>query len=153
MYLKTRPWLGFFTFIYMKTHYDLSDAQFEEALKRAILAPQLFSHEAHLRLAWLHIKNYGVEKAILNITAQIKNYTQVLGADDKYNDTVTVAAIKIVYHFMQKSVSDNFKDFMLEFPRLKSNFKDILSQHYGFDIFTVAEAKSSYVEPDLLPFS
>lgn len=136
----------------MKTHYSLSDNQFEEALKRAILAPQLFSHEAHLRLAWLHIKKYGIDKAILNITSQIKNYTLVLGAEDKYNDTVTVAAIKIVYHFMQKASSDNFKDFMLEFPRLKSNFKEILSQHYGFDIFTVAEAKSSYVQPDLLPF-
>ena len=137
----------------MKTHYDLSDTQFEEAFKRATLAPQLFSHEAHLRLAWLHVKSYGVDNAILNITAQIKNYTLVLGAEDKYNDTVTVAAIKIVYHFMQKATSDNFKDFMLEFPRLKSNFKDILSQHYGFDIFTMAESKSSYVEPDLLPFS
>jgi len=136
----------------MKTHYDLSDTQFEEALKRAILAPQLFSHEAHLRLAWLQIKSYGMDNAIINITAQIKNYTQVLGAEDKYNETVTVAAIKIVYHFMQKTTSDNFKDFILEFPRLKTNFKDILSQHYGIDIFTEAGAKSSFVQPDLLPF-
>jgi len=136
----------------MKTHFNLSDTQFEEAFKRAILAPQLFSHEAHLRLAWLHIKSSGIDNAITNITAQIKNYTRVLNAEGKYNETVTIAAIKIVNHFMLKATSKNFKGFMTEFPRLKTNFKDILSQHYGFDIFTEAEAKSSFIQPDILPF-
>jgi hypothetical protein len=65
----------------MKTHYDLSDTQFEEAFKRAILAPQLFTHEAHLRLAWLHIKNYEIDNAITTITSQIKNYTRILSAE------------------------------------------------------------------------
>jgi len=136
----------------MKTHYDLSDAQFEEAFKRAMLAPQLFTHEAHLRLAWLHIENYGIDKAVANITSQIKNYTRVLNAEGKYNETVTIAAVKIVHHFMLKSTTKNFKEFMLEFPRLKTNFKDLLSQHYGFNVFTAEEAKSSFVEPNLLPF-
>jgi len=144
---------GFFVFLYqMKAHSDLSDPQFEEAFKRAILAPQLFTHEAHLRLAWLHIKNYGIDSAITSVTSQIENYTRVLSAEGKYNETVTIAAIKIVYHFMLKATSENFKNFILEFPRLKTNFKDILSQHYGFDVFTFEEAKSSFIQPDLLPF-
>ena len=136
----------------MKTHYSLSDMQFMEAFKTASLAPELFSHEAHLRLAWLHINHFGIDTAITNITFQIKNYTRVLNAADKYNETVTVAAIKAVYHFMQKATSENFKDFMVEFPRLKTNFKELLSQHYGFNVFTLEEAKSSFLQPDLLPF-
>lgn len=136
----------------MKTHYDLSDTQLEQAFEEATLAPQLFSHEAHLRLAWIYIKNYGIDTAITNINTQIKNYTRVLNIEDKYNETVTVAAVKAVYHFMQKATSENFKNFMTEFPRLKTGFKDLLSQHYGFDVFTAEEAKSSFIQPDLLPF-
>ncbi|MEM7086770.1 MAG: hypothetical protein AAF489_11340 [Bacteroidota bacterium] len=136
----------------MKTHYDLSDAQFEQAFQEATLAPQLFSHEAHLRLAWIHIKNYGIDDAITNITAQIKNYTHVLKAEDKYNETVTVAAIRAVYHFMLKKEFEHFEDFIAAFPRLRTNFKDLLATHYGFDIFTEAQAKSSFIQPDLLPF-
>ena len=75
-----------------------------------------------------------------------------LNALDKYNETVTIAAVKAVYHFMQKSTSDNFKGFIVEFPRLKTNFKSILEQHYQIDLFNSELARSTFLEPDLLPF-
>ena len=136
----------------MQTHFDLNDPQFELAFKNASLDPQLFDHEAHLRLAWIHINNYGVNTAIENVCSQLINYTKNLGAEDKYNETVTVAAVRAVYHFMMKSKSNNFKDFIAEFPRLKNNFKELLGQHYGFDVFSNEEAKSSFLAPDLLTF-
>jgi hypothetical protein len=136
----------------METHFDLTNQQFEIAFKSAHLNPNLFTHEAHLRLAWIHIKAYGIDTAIENITSQLTQYTKHLGAEVKYNETVTIAAVKAVYHFILKSESVNFKDFILEFPRLKFNFKDLLGQHYGFDIFSSEEAKSSFLVPDLLPF-
>jgi len=54
--------------------------------------------------------------------------------------------------FCLKSKLDNFRDFIEEFPRLKYNFKDLLAQHYGIDIFNSEIAKCSFLEPDLLPF-
>ncbi len=131
----------------------LDDSAFETAFRSCTLAPQLFDHEAHLRLAWIHLSRYGQETAINNICRQLYRYTDSLGAADKFNKTVTVAAIKAVHHFMGKSVSDNFPDFVREFPRLKTNFKDLLACHYGeVDIFRSEEAKREYIEPQLLPF-
>lgn len=136
----------------MSTHYSLTDEQFLEAFQTAKLPPELFTHEAHLRLAWLYLEDFDMDTSITKITHQIKNYTKILGAEDKYNETVTVAAIKVVYHFKRKALTNSFKDFMTEFPRLKSNFKELLAQHYGFDIFSTEEAKFSFMAPDLLPF-
>lgn len=136
----------------MENHYQLSDEQFLLALETTTLNPKLFSHEAHLRFAYLLIDYNGINTAIDKSCEQIKEYASSLGAKDKFNKTVTVAALKAVYHFMLKSESDNFKDLMEEFPRLKTNFKDLLSQHYGIDIFNSEIAKSSFLEPDLLPF-
>lgn len=136
----------------MHAHFDLSDQQFEEQFDNCQLSPAIFSHEAHLRLAWIHINKYGIEKAVENICAQLKYYTRSLGAAYKYNETVTIAAIRAVYHFMLKSGADTFQDFILENPKLKSNFKDLLSQHYAIDIFTSELAKSTFLEPELLPF-
>ena len=136
----------------MEGHFKLSDSEFEVQFQTCSFDPEIFSHEAHLRLAWIHIKNYGVEKAVENIQVQLRNFVEYIGAKHKFNATLTIAAIKATHHFMLKSKSNNFKDFIEEFPRLKNNFKELLGQHYGIDIFNSKEAKTKFLEPDLLPF-
>ena len=136
----------------MNDQYQLTDLKFSTEFKNATLNPKLFNHEAHLRLAWIYINRDGIDAAVTKVCNQIINYATTLGAADKYNETVTVAAVKAVYHFYLKSKSDNFRDFIKEFPRLKTNFKDLLAQHYGIDIFNSEIAKCSFLEPDLLPF-
>ena len=136
----------------MEQHFNLTDPEFEKQFEACTLNPELFSHEAHLRLAWLHITQYGQETAIQNITSQLLNFVDFAGAKHKYNHTLTIGAIKAVQHFINKSQSDNFKDFIAEFPRLKYNFKDLMNQHYKVDIFTLEKAKQGFIEPDLMPF-
>ena len=130
----------------------MDDATFEKAFQNASLDPSLFTHEAHLRLAWIHLNKYGEQQAIENICNQILGYVKSLGATDKYNKTLTIAAIKAVKHFMGKSSSHNFSDFILEFPRLKFHFREIIGAHYQMDIYNSERAKKEYLEPDLLPF-
>lgn len=136
----------------MEKHYQLTDAEFKKQFANCTLDPEIFSHEAHLRLAWIHLDQYGIDQAIQNICLQLLNFVDSLGARDKYNKTVTIAAIRAVYHFMLKSETTNFKDFILENPRLKHNFMELLSFHYKTDIFNSERAKKAYLEPDLLPF-
>lgn len=136
----------------MKSHSEFSDIEFEQAFANCEFDPALFSHEAHLRLAWIHVQRYGVETAISNITTQLRNYVAFLGATDKYNETVTVAAIRAVQHFVLKSNPPTFIEFIERHSRLKTHFKDLLRQHYTVDIFNSPEAKETFVEPDLLPF-
>jgi len=136
----------------MENHFQLSDLEFKKQFETCELTPSLFSHEAHLRLAWIHINAYGIDVALASIPSQIKNFVRQLGAEDKYNTTLTVAAIKAVYHFMLKSESTNFKDFIKEFPRLKNSFRNLIDAHYGFDIFNSEQARFQFLEPDLLPF-
>jgi hypothetical protein len=136
----------------MQNHYLLNDDEFETQFEDCSLNPKLFSHEAHIRLAWIHIKKYGVVRAIQNIDNQLLKFVESLNARDKYNKTVTVAAVKTVYHFMLKSNADNFKKFILEFPRLNKNFKGLLDSHYSMDLFNYGVAKKQYIKPDLLPY-
>lgn len=133
-------------------HYQWDDNTFEDVFQKGDFPEELFSHEAHLRLAWIHLKKYGAAKAIEHISSQLMSYVAQLGAADKYNHTLTVAAIKAVSHFMGKSESTDFRGFIDEFPRLKHHFKELMNQHYAVDIFTSEKAKREYVEPDLLPF-
>lgn len=136
----------------MKNHLELSDKEFQGQFMSCELDPSIFSHEAHLRLAWINIGKYGIQQAAENIQSQLLLFVESVDARDKYNKTLTIAAIQIVNHFMQRSKANNFPDFVSEFPRLTNDFKGLISAHYSFDIFESTKAKIHFLEPDLLPF-
>lgn len=134
------------------SHYEFTDDEFERLFADCVFASDLFSHEAHLRLAFIHVKKYGEAGAIMHITGQIKRYVNKLGVTDKYNETVTVAAIKIVNRFYKEKEWSSFKVFIDGNERLINGFRSLLQSHYSKDIFGMEEARSTYLEPDLLAF-
>ena len=136
----------------MKTHFSLDDPSFERAFETMELDPVLFTHEAHIRLAWLHIKQYGLEKAVFNLNKQIKNFAEKHGNPMKYNKTVTTASVHAVAHFMARSEAENFSDFINSNPKLLGNLKGLLMSHYSIDIFSDEFGRTQYLEPDLIPF-
>lgn len=113
----------------------------------------MFSHEAHLRLAWINITKYGHQQAEVNVREQLYRYVCSQGAKDKFNLTLTLAAVKAVHHFVKRSHVNSFVEFMAEFPRLKYDFKALMDAHYGFDIYHSKRAKEQFLQPDLLAFS
>jgi hypothetical protein len=127
----------------MEQHFILSDEEFEEQFENISLNAALFTHEAHIRLACIHIKKYGETKAIENVTTQLKSYLINLGAIEKYNETLTVAAIKAVNHFMQKEKLKSFYEFITACHTLKTNFKNIIEQNYGIDISASKKTKNN----------
>ena len=136
----------------MEKHYQLSDDEFEQQFENCFMNPSFFSHEAHIRLAWIHVRKYGVEKACNHVCTQIQKFDRAFDEGLKYNKTVTVACVKAVNHFVQQSTMDDFRGFIREFPRLKTNFRELLDFHYGFDIYNSEQAKMEYLKPDLIPF-
>jgi len=136
----------------MKTHRSLSDERFLAQLQSTTLDAALFNLEAHLRLAWLHLNRMEKDAAIKETCAQIQHYVKALGASDKFNTTLTIAAVEAVYHFIKKIKAHSFEAFISNCPELTTNFKDLLQTHYSFDIFTSNTAKTNYIAPDLVSF-
>ncbi|WP_336517671.1 hypothetical protein [Pollutibacter soli] len=134
-------------------HSQLNDKSFLWLFEICRLDPTLFTHEAHIRLAWLKIREAGVENASEDICRMLINYTNALGVRSKFNKTLTVAAVRAVWHFMQKENIDDFDLFVERFPRLKNDFRKLIDSHYGYDIFNNPMAKIEYMQPDLLPFT
>ena len=136
----------------MEEHWKLTDGEFERQFESCTLPDSLFTHEAHLRLAWIHIQKYGPAQAELNLCSQIQQYATSLGGADKFHKTVTVAAIRAINHFISRSKSIQFEVFLKEFPRLKNDFKGLMDAHYSFNIFAHEKARIEFVEPDMVDF-
>ena len=136
----------------MEAHFNLNNDEFEQRFSNCTLDDTLFSHEAHLRLAWIHLDKYGLEVAILNICDQLLNYVKAVGAEEKFNKTLTCAAVMAVNHFRNKTQARAFNEFIKEFPALKYNFKALIGTHYKIDIYNSIKAKTEFIAPDLEPF-
>lgn len=136
----------------ISSHKQLSDDEYERQFERCTFKPRMFSHEAHLRLAYIHIKKYGVQQAESNMVKQIKAYAEFYGATNKFNKTVTIASVKAMNHFIEKATTESFQDLIQEFPKLVRDFKNILSRHYSFNVFSDPKAKKEFILPDLLSF-
>ena len=57
----------------MKSHFDLTNSEFLDQFSQCKLDPAAFSHDAHLRLAWIHIQRFGIEKAIRKCSKSIES--------------------------------------------------------------------------------
>jgi len=134
-------------------HLNYDDHQFASQFADCTLPPPLFNHEAHLRLAWLLIGRYGIQQAAELLCRQIQAFDATHGDGTKYHKTMTVAAARAVWHFMQKTPNDTFTDFIAMHPRLTADFKGLLATHYGFDLLRHPTARQQYIAPDLLPFT
>lgn len=130
----------------------MTDLEFVHLFETGNLSPSLFTHEAHIRLAYIYLKQFGEGLAIDKCCVGIRAFDQLHGDGTKFHKTLTVASVKAVHHFMQKSQTGTFDGLIKEFPRLKTSFKQLLDQHYAFDLLKSVKAKSEYVAPDLIPF-
>ena len=135
-----------------KGHFGLDDCTFLNQLEEGSLPPKLFDHKAHLRMAWLYLSESDLPTAIVKACATILKFDQLHGTGNKFHVTLTVAATKVVHHFMQKSSATDFTGFMVEFPVLNSDFNSLLLQHYDQGMLLSPEAKTEFIAPDLLPF-
>lgn len=123
-----------------------------DALIKCDLPPSDFTHLAHLRLAWLRLNQDQLGKAVIAVQDDILRYVEFLGVKEKYNRTLTIAAVYIVHRRMESSDAADFHSFMTSNSDLASDFKNLIMRHYKTDIFTSENAKSEFLEPELSPF-
>ncbi|WP_318308323.1 hypothetical protein [Flagellimonas crocea] len=131
----------------------MDDAHFIRAFEAGKFQPKAFNHRAHIKLAWIYLNLFDEETTISKTCGAIKNFDKLHGDGSKYHHTLTVAAVKVVHHFKQKSMATTFDDFVAENPKLIASFKELLFQHYGESLLADPRGKTAYLEPDLLPFT
>ena len=110
----------------MEQHRDYSDQEFVRLFSLCELPPGTFTHEAHLRLAWLQLKKFDQQEAEENVIALLKQYVTHVGAEQKFNLQLTIASVRIVGDFMTRSQTSTFQEFLVEFPELKNKFKGLV---------------------------
>lgn len=118
----------------MTTPNEMNNIELLSAFENGTLNPAHYTHEVMLRIAWILIQKYGTKVGTeKNCELKAAYFKNVLKSD-KFNRTLTIAYSEILNHFMEQSQSEDFDTLLLEYPRLRYNFKKLVKTHYGYNI-------------------
>jgi hypothetical protein len=101
-------------------------------------------------MAWLYLRAHGYDEGVKYICDGIRWLAASHGATQKYHETLTVFWARVIYHAVQQSsdVAD-FETFISQHPDLLNT--RLTDMYYSKDTLWSAQARESWVEPDLQP--
>ena len=137
---------------FKQAHFLLNDHEFVDQFENHQLNPAYFTHLAHMRLAWLYIKEFGVERAAHILCDRIRSFDRKHGTGLKFNKTVTIAFAHLINERQQLGIYRDFENFLEQNEALISDYRELISRHYSFDPFNSEKARNEYLLPDKMPF-
>ena len=127
---------------------QLTDEAFIVEFENLTLDPTHFSHYGHLRLAWLYLMNYDVETAIEKVCTGIKAYAESLGANTKFNLTMTDAITRIIADRMNRMRVKEWDLFLEQNEDLVEDVFSVLDIYFSRELLMSEEARLDLVVPD-----
>jgi hypothetical protein len=129
---------------------DMTDSEFARAFLHGALPPERFHHRDHLRLAWVLVRERGVEEAAPMIAASIQSLAQRHGQAEKYHETMTQFWVRVTgYHVNAHPNITDFDAFLAAFPALLDT--GLPYRHWRRETMASEPARARWVEPDLHP--
>lgn len=129
----------------------LTDSQFLTQFENHSLDPIHFKHRGHIRLAWLYLTMYDFSKAVEKTCTGIKYYALSLGASDKFNKTITVAIMQIIYSRLQGLNDNSWQGFATSNADILDDALSLLLEHYSAQRLFSQSAKTTFIAPDIQP--
>jgi hypothetical protein len=129
----------------------MTDAEFARAFERGEVAPADFDHTAHMRVAWVYLReSASVETALARMRGAIQRFASAAGQSDKYHETITIAWIVLLADARDHhGIDREMQDVLRAHPSLAD--KDLLLRYYSRDRLFGARARREWMEPDVAP--
>jgi len=130
---------------------NINDQTFLEQFENRSLNAALFNHYGHLRLAWLYLRKYPLERAVEKVTRGISAYAGSLGAAGKYQHTLTEAIVRIMAGRLRNFTGESLDVFLAANPDLVDDIVSVVKVYYSDALLNSPVARAGFVSPDLRP--
>jgi hypothetical protein len=132
---------------------EMTDELFARAFERGEIPPSQFDHRAHLRVAWVYLREASTrDDALARIRDAIQRFAAAAGKSQKYHETITVVwMILLEAARVQVAPGVELAEVAARFPALAD--KDLPLRFYSRDRLFGDKARAAWVEPDLAPLA
>jgi len=131
----------------------LDDEALWDAFSRHALSATEWTHEAHLRVAYLHITRYAIDEAHLRMRAGIIRMNERHGlietAERGYFETLTRVWLVLVLDASRRVSVERSMDLLAACPELLD--RKLPLRHYSAEVLRLAKARAIFVAPDRSP--
>ncbi len=123
------------------------DLDFLEMFEQCSLGKQCWTHEAHIRMAWLQMeRSSSFDEALERIRKGIMTFNSSVQSVG-YHETITIAFARLIHSMRQeRTTQGDWRDFLKHHADLLS--KDCLLEYYTADVLASDEARQRFVEPN-----
>ena len=128
----------------------MTDTEFLEAFGSCSLPEAQWTHEAHVRMAWLYLQKMPLIEAIPVVRQGIKRYNASLKKSLAYHETIThVFLILISDRMLRAGDRPSFVNFCNQNPDLLDRNMTPLLIYYRKETLFSQAARDGFVKPDL----
>ncbi len=127
------------------------DIEFRDAFEIGNVPASEFHHRDHLRLAYVYLCENETSVAFNLVKGAILRFLKLNGVPaEKYHETITLAWIQAVRHFMERChTAESFDELIANDVRLLDT--EIMLTHYKRETLYSDTARYKFVSPDLQP--
>lgn len=112
-----------------------------------------FTHEHHIRLAWIFLQEFELAEATARCSAALRCLAESHGDFDKYHDTLTVAFMRLVARYRSAGPPDErWPQFRQRARPLFNAGRQLIGRHYSDERLALPDARHGFVPPDREPF-
>lgn len=130
----------------------MTDAEFLKAFESCCLSADQWTHQAHVRMAWLYLQRMPLPLAIPVVREGIKRYNVSLNKPLGYHETITQAFLHLISDRIQNGkVPQSFELFCSQHPDLLDREMKALLAHYQKETLFSQLARETFVCPDVSP--
>jgi len=124
----------------------MTDEEFARAFERGDVPPAEFSHQSHVRLAWVYLlESPSFDAALARIREGIKRFAAAAGASQKYHETITVLWMQLLDDARGRAGDCTFVELLERCPELAD--KDLPLRYYSRERLFSDEARERWVPP------
>jgi hypothetical protein len=131
----------------------MDDATLWTAFHDKTLTHAQWTHEAHLRVAWLHVTRHPLDEAHLRMRAGILRLNERHGLVESpergYFETLTYAWLALVAAAQREHSAATSTALLETCPSLRD--RSLPLRHYSRELLRTVRARAIFVPPDLAP--
>jgi hypothetical protein len=127
----------------------MNDREFIDRFESCTLDSSDFPHRAHVRLAWLFLRELPPLEALARFVTGLQRFAASIGAAGLYHETITWAYLLLIHERMQRAPAADFEEFVAANPDLLAK-PSILDAYYRPETLQSELARRVFVLPDAL---
>lgn len=127
----------------------MTENELFEQFENGKLDAKIFTHEIHVKTAWIYLSKFDLPLAMLNFSTALKNFAKVNKADKLYHETITFAYLMLINERMKSSEHlQTWEEFAQANADLLDWKNNVLKKYYRQITIKSFFAKKHFVFPD-----